>query len=224
MRETIPIPGFAEPVSSLTHFTGALVFAIASFWLLNRGRGNAPRMASLLVFSFGAVFLLLMSGTYHMLSPDSTMRMMVRRLDHSAIFVLIAASFTPTHTILFRGWWRGGALLLIWTVAFLGIALKMIYFHDIPRWIGIGMYLAMGWLGFFSCLELWRRYGFTFMLPLALGGLAYTLGAVLETLRWPVLIAGVFQWHEVLHVAVLLGLGIHWAFTFKIADGHMQPV
>ncbi|MGI9427907.1 MAG: hemolysin III family protein, partial [Bythopirellula sp.] len=112
----------------------------------------------------------------------------------------------------------------IWTVAILGITLKMIYFHDMPRWLGNGLYLAMGWLVFFSCWSLWRRYGFSFMLPLALGGLAYTTGAILETVRWPVLISGVFQWHEVLHVAVLLGLGIHWAFTYKIADGHLEPL
>jgi channel protein (hemolysin III family) len=157
VRDTIPIAGFAEPVSSLTHFVGALVFAVASFWLLNRGRGSAPRMASLVVFSLGAVFLLLLSGTYHMLSHDSVARPIVQRLDHSAIFVLIAASFTPTHTILFRGWWRTGVLLLIWTVAILGITLKMVYFHDMPRWLGNGLYLAMGWLGFFSCWSLWRR-------------------------------------------------------------------
>lgn len=219
----IPIPGFHEPVSSLTHFGGALIFATASFWLLRRGRGDMPRMLSLIVFSAGAVFLLSMSGLFHMLSPQGSARAIARRLDHSAIFVLIAASFTPAHTILFRGKSRMDALILIWTVAIVGISLKMIYFHEMPRWLGISLYLAMGWLGVFSGISLWQRHGFVFMQPLLWGGLAYTAGAVIEMLRWPVIVNGVLQWHEILHVAVLIGLSCHWAFTYQIADGHVEP-
>ncbi len=223
MQDTIPIPGFYEPVSSLTHYFGAVVFAAASFWLLRRGRGDLPRMISLVVFCVGAVFLLSMSGLFHMLPPQVELRTIARRLDHSAIFILIAASFTPAHTILFRGKGRVEALVLIWSIAIAGISLKMIYFHDMPRWLGIGLYLAMGWLGVFSGLALWKRHGFGFMQPLLWGGLAYTVGAILEYLRWPTVVSGVFQWHEFLHLAVLVGLSCHWAFTYQIADGHVEP-
>ena len=199
------------------------MFAAASYSLLRRGRGDAARMASLVVFSLGAVFLLSMSGLFHMLSPDGGFRAIARRLDHSAIFVLIAASFTPAHTILFRGKGRIEALALIWAVAIAGIALKMIYFHEMPRWLGIGLYLAMGWLGVFSSVALWRQHGFAFMQLLLWGGLAYTAGAILEYLKWPTVVTGVLQWHEMLHLAVLVGLSCHWAFTFHIADGHVKP-
>lgn len=221
MRNTIPIPGFTEPVSSLSHLLGAVIFAVASVWLLRRGRGDATRMLSLVVFCLGAVFLLSMSGIYHLLSSDSSVRTFVQRLDHAGIFLLIASSFTPTHTILFRGWGRSGALVLIWTVAFLGISFKMIYFHEMPRWLGISSYVGMGWLGLFTCVVLWRRFGFDFAQPLIWGGVAYTVGAVIEAIRWPILVTGVVQWHEILHVAVLIGLSFHWAFTYKIADGHV---
>ena len=223
MPETIPIPGFYEPFSSLSHLLGAMVFAAASYWLLRRGRGNVPRMVSLAVFCIGTVFLLSMSGWFHMLPPNWGSRLIARRLDHSAIFILIAASFTPAHVILFRGKGRVEALILIWAIAVIGIVLKMIYFHDMPRWLGIGLYLAMGWLGLFSSIALCRRYGFAFVQLLVWGGLAYTTGAILEFLRWPVLVGGVVHWHEVLHIAVLIGLSCHWAFTYKIADGHVKP-
>ena len=178
MRNTIPIPGFFEPVSSLTHLLGAVLFAVASIWLLRRGRGNSARMVSLIVFCAGAVFLLSISGIYHLLSPIGATREIVRRLDHAAIFILIAASFSPGHTILFRGWGRAGALVLIWSVAFLGIALKMIYFHEMSTWLGLGLYLGMGWLGIFSSVSLWRRYGFVFVQPLLWGGSWRTRWAV----------------------------------------------
>ncbi len=222
-----PIPGFSEPVSSLTHLLGALIFAAASVVLLGRGRGDSARIASLLAFCIATVALLSISGIYHLLTPGGSARAVARRMDHIAIFVLIACTFTPAYTILFRGWSRTGPLLLIWFIAFFGIALKMIYFHEMPRWIGLGLYLGMGWLGALSSASLWRRYGFDFVQPIVWGGLAYTVGCLLEGLRWPVLISGVVQWHELFHVAVLIGLGFHWAFTFKIADGHVlvhEPV
>jgi len=221
VRNTISIPGFTEPFSSLSHLLGAVVFAAASIWLLRRGRGDRARMVSLIAFCLGAVFVLSMSGIFHMLPHAGSTRTFVQRLDHAGIFVLIAGSFSPTHTILFRGWGRVGALLLIWTTAIVGITLKMIYFHEMSRWLGLSLYLGMGWMGLYTSISLWRRHGFDFVQPLIWGGVAYTFGAVLEGIHWPVLITGVLEWHEVLHVAVLIGLGFHWAFTYKIADGHV---
>lgn len=222
MQHVISIPGFYEPFASMTHLAGAAIFAAFSIWLLRRGRGDLARMASLATFCFGAVFLLSISGLYHLLAPDGAVRPMVRRLDHAAIFVLIACSFTPIHTILFRGWRREGALALIWAVAIVGITLKMVYFYEMPRWLGLSLYLGMGWLGLFTGIMLWRRYGFDFAQPLLWGGLAYTFGCLIEGMHWPVVLDGVIMWHELFHLAVLLGLGCHFAFTYKIADGHVS--
>jgi len=221
MSELIPIPGFFEPFSSLSHLLGAVVCTAASVWLLRKGRGNTARVMSLAAFCCGAVLLLSISGLYHLLSPTGSARAIARRLDHAAIFVLIASSFTPAHTILFRGWGRGGALVLIWCLAISGIAVKMIYFHQMPHWVGLGLYLGMGWLGSFSSFALWRRYGFGFVQPVFWGGLAYTIGCIIEGLHSPVLIAGVVQSHELLHVAVLIGLCCHWVFNYQIADGRV---
>jgi len=181
-------------------------------------------MISLAIFCLGAIFLLATSGTYHLLDPEGNARAIVRRLDHAAIFILIACTFTPTLIILFRGSRRTGMLLLIWLTAAVGIALKMFYFEAMPEKLGLALYLGMGWLGIYPSLSIWRRYGFNFVQPIFWGGLAYTLGAILEGLHWPILITGVVQWHEILHVAVLIGLTCHWAFTYQIADGHVAPI
>ena len=227
MQTVVPIPGFFEPFSSLSHLLGAVVFAVLSIQLVRQGRGSRARLISLSVFSFGAVFLLSMSGVYHLLNPEGTAREVLQRLDHAAIFVLIACSFTPAHVILFRGWGRWGVIALIWLIAVTGITLKTIYFTQMPRGLGVALYLGMGWLGVYTGVSLWRRYGFNFMQPILWGGIAYTLGAVLEVVRWPVLIDGVVQWHEVFHVAILIGLALHWAFMYQIANGRVptpQPV
>jgi channel protein (hemolysin III family) len=213
------VAGFSDPVSSLTHLGGAVVFSILSLVLLYRGRGNAGRMLSLGVFAFSCVLLLSMSGTYHLLSPGSAGREVLKRLDHAAIFGLIAGSFTPVHAILFRGAWRWGMLAGIWSAAITGIALKTVNFATMPEWAGLLMYLGLGWMGVISAVALARRYGFGFVLPVLWGALAYTAGAVAEFLRWPNLLPGVIGPHEIFHLAVLAGIACHWAFILSIASG-----
>lgn len=223
MSSVIPIPGFTDPFSSLSHLFGALVFAALSVPMLLRAKGQTDRLVSVAFFCFGAVLLLSVSGVYHLLDPTGAAHGVLRRLDHAAIFVLIAASFTPAHVLLFRGWGKWGILTLVWTYAIVAIVLKTVFFQDVPPTLGLALYLGMGWIGLFTGISLWRRYGFQFMQPILWGGVAYTIGGVLEGLHWPVLVPGVIQWHECFHVAVLVGLTFHWAFTYNIADGHVAP-
>ena len=70
-----------------------------------------------------------------------------------------------------------------------------------------------------SCILLWKRYGFSFVAPLLWGGVAYTLGAIVLVLNGPALIPGAVGAHELWHLAVLVGLGLHWKFVFGFADG-----
>ena len=87
-----PLPGFHDPVSSISHLLGAVVFACLAVPLVRRGRGDAGRVAFLGVYAFACVFLFSMSAVYHML-PRGGGRAVMERLDHSAIFVLIAGTF-----------------------------------------------------------------------------------------------------------------------------------
>jgi channel protein (hemolysin III family) len=161
--------------------------------------------------------LLATSGIYHMMVPGGTARPILERLDHGAIFVLIAGSFTPAHGILFRGWSRWGPLILIWAAAISGIALKSLYFEAWPEWLGLGLYLLLGWLGLISGLAIARRFGFAFVRPLLWGGIAYSLGALLDFYDWPVVVPGVVHDHELFHLAVLIGVFYHWMFVWRIA-------
>ncbi len=213
------IVGFSDPVSSLSHLAGALVFAVLSIVLLQRGRGDFGRMASLCVFAFSCVLLLSLSGVYHLLAPGTAGREVLQRLDHAAIFVLIAGSFTPVHVILLRGAWHWGMLAGIWAAAIAGLVLKTVYFATLPEWFGLLMYLGLGWLGVISALALARRYGWRYIHLVLWGALAYTAGALIEFLRWPELLAGVVGPHEIFHLAVLAGVSCHWAFILGIATG-----
>lgn len=213
----LSIPGFSEPFSSLTHLAAAVVFAILGAFLIARGRGDARRVSALAVFVFSCVLLLSSSGVYHLLTPGTAGRGVLMRLDHAAIFVLIAGSFTPVHVILLRDLWHWHLLAWIWVLAIAGLVLKTVYFDAMPQWLGLLMYLGLGWLGLISTIALARRFGVRFVLPLVWGALAYTIGALTEFAGWPVLVAGIVGPHEVFHLAVLAGVSFHWAFIRGIA-------
>jgi channel protein (hemolysin III family) len=188
--------------------------------LLRRGRGSPARVAYLGVFAFSSVFLFSMSAVYHML-PLGGGRSVMERLDHSAIFVLIAGTFTPAHGILFRGPLRWGPLWAIWIATVTGITLKAVFFAYLPEWLGLTLYLSLGWVGAVSAFILWKRYGLAFIAPLLWGAGAYTVGAVGEFLGWFNLVPHVIGPHEVMHLLVLVGAALHWRFVWQFASGRL---
>jgi channel protein (hemolysin III family) len=212
------IPGFSEPFSSLSHLLMAGLFLVLGGAFVIRNRGEPACTLSVSIFVFGVVFLLSVSGVYHLLAPGSVARAVLQRLDHAAIFVLIAASFTPIHVIVFRGISRWGILLLVWAGAVAGITLKTIYFEEVPEGLGTLLYLGLGWVGALSGYLLYRRFGFAYMVPVLVGGLAYSVGALLEYARYPVLVAGIVGPHEIFHILVLVGIFAHWVFIRRVAQ------
>jgi len=218
-----PIPGFTDPVSSFTHLVGALVFLVLGIRLVIRGHRNPSvtgtlggwHTTALAVFAFSCVLLLAVSGVFHQL-PRGGGRDVMRMLDHAAIFVLIAGTFTPIHALLFRGWLRWGVLGFVWAAAATGITLKSIYFEGFPEWLGVTIYLGLGWVGVVSMIAIWRTHGLRFGWRMIAAGLAYTVGAVVELMGWPTLWPGVVGPHELFHVFVLIGVGWHWMFIERI--------
>ncbi len=211
------IPGFREPFSCFSHLLAAPVFAVWGYFLVKRGRGDWVRTASLTSLAVSTVYLLSMSGVYHLLGPG-TARYVMLQLDMAGIFLVIAGTATPIHAILFRGFNRWAPLILIWSAAVAGITLRIV-FRESLGFLGTPIFLLLGWGGLVSCILLWKRYGFLFIEPFLAGGVAYTVGAIVLELTGTVLIPGVIGPHELWHVAVLAGLWLHWKFVFQFAGG-----
>ncbi|HEY0983633.1 MULTISPECIES: PAQR family membrane homeostasis protein TrhA [unclassified Schlesneria] len=211
--------GVREPFCSLSHYLGAGVFAGLTIPLIRQGRGDPVRVAGLATFGIATVILLLLSGTYHIFWPGP-LREFFLRADVAAVFLLIAGSMTPVHTILFTGLARWGALVLIWFVAITGILWRLLFCGTSPGVTGIAFFLLFGWGSVFSAIVLWRRYGWKFVKPAVLSGLAYTIGAIVLIRRDPALVPGWIGSHEIWHVAVLCGLALHWQFVSQFACGH----
>src|ERR1051326_1334550 len=221
-----PLPGFNDPVSSMTHLIGGLVFIYLAYRLLRRNWGHPERNVYLVVYAASNIFLMAMSGVYHMMVFGGTARAVMERMDHAAIHTLIAGTFTPVLGILFRGRGKWISLILIWSITITGITIKVIFLRDIPEFLGLSFYLSLGWLGGVFTYLIWYRFGWRFIVPLLIGGICYSIGSITEYFGWPVIIPKVVEAHEVFHLWVLAGAACHYRFVWQFADGkvHGKPV
>jgi len=215
--DIIAIPGFSEPFSSISHLGSAGLSLIAAFLLVYRGRGNSGRVLSLLIYSFSLIFLFSMSGVYHLLEKGNVASYVLQILDYAGIYTLIAGSFTPIHFILFRGLRRWPVILLVWTLGITGLTLTAIFFKSIPEWLNLTFFLSMGWIGLYTLWNIFRLHSKQHLKYLLAGALFYSVGAIIEFARWPIVIPGVIETHEVFHIFVMLGAYSHWRLIFDIA-------
>ena len=222
MEEWYSIGGFNDPMSSLSHLVGTVIFFVLSIFLLISARRSTKTLLYSLQFALATLFLLSMSFVYHMMAEDTTTRRVMVRMDIAAIFVMIASTFTAIHGILFTGWRRWAVLLLLWTITVTGITLRTVFFDNIPQIVGDGIFLLIGWIGAYSAFLLWKSFGWHGVRPILIGGLCYTLGVIIHATKWPIIIDKVWGPHETFHLFVLAGLGAHWAFVWSIADGSFQ--
>ena len=161
------------------------------------------------IFGLSLIALYSASALYHLLpvSPAATARL--RRLDHMMIFILIAGTYTPVCVLALEGGWRAGLLGLVWTLALCGVALKLLWM-EAPRWLSVGVYLAMGWLAVIAASAIFRAVPPGGMAWILGGGLVYSVGAVIYGLKWPDPAPGVFGFHELWHLFVLAGSACHF--------------
>ena len=171
--------------------TGAAIFAVASFLL------------------FG------ISALYHRLTRVPRLTAMLRRLDHANIFVLIAGTYTPISVLsLPRAQWVP-LLSFVWGGAALGIGFRIFWMHA-PRWLYVPLYLALGWAALGYAGELFDANRVTMTLVLV-GGIGYSVGALVYGLRRPNPRPAVFGFHEVFHTFTVLAFLCHWLAVWLLA-------
>jgi hemolysin III len=198
-----------EPVNGLTHLGGAILGFFGMIALLNLSRGDALKVASILAYCLGLMAMFLASGIYHSAIVRPAVLQTLRKIDHSAIFLLIAGTYTPFCLLAFTGFWHWGLLALIWAIAAIGIVVKVFYIKS-PRWLHTGIYVVMGWLCVMAAPQMPSVLPAAAMVWLFVGGVIYTLGAVVYATKTLDFVPGKFGFHEVWHIFVLLGALAHF--------------
>jgi hemolysin III len=153
--------------------------------------------AAALAAMFGA------SALYHRFPwRSAARRVWARRLDHSTIFVFIAATYTPFALLGLGGVMRWLMLALAWAGALLGLCLELAWL-DSPRWLSAVAYMLVGWVGVVTIPQLFSRMGVAVAVLLLVGGGLYTLGAVIYATQWPNPFPRILGFHEIFHLLVV---------------------
>jgi hemolysin III len=173
--------------------------------------GSARARLATAIYALSVAALFGTSTSYHRLTwPTLGARRWMRRLDHTMIFVLIAGSYTPFALLVLPGTLGMVILITAWSAALAGALLKLIWI-DAPAWLNACAYITVGWIAVIAIPELVGRLGIVAVAALALGGILYSVGAVIYARKRPDPLPTVFGYHELFHLLVVLAAALQYA-------------
>jgi hemolysin III len=202
---TLPVQSLGEEIAnSVSHGLGLVATLVAAPVLLVAAfrHGDAWSVVGASVFSASMLLLYVASTLYHAL-PQNKAKDVFRLLDHSAVFLLIAGTYTPFTLGVLRGPWGWTLLVLVWTLAIAGVTLKALTGARYP-WISMALYLGMGWLALVAVKPIWVHVPLAGIAWVVAGGLAYTAGLAFFSAH------RVRYSHFVWHIFVMVGTTCHF--------------
>ncbi|NJC97016.1 MAG: hypothetical protein C3F07_04645 [Anaerolineales bacterium] len=205
-----------EPVNSITHWVGAALGLAGLVALLIVGWSTPAKIISLTIYGLSLIAMFSASATYHMVHVKDKALEIFRKIDHSAIYLLIAGTYTPFCVNAFSGFWKWGMLSIIWSLALIGIIVKVFYIRA-PRWLNAGIYLVMGWLCIAAIGQMLAVLPAWVIGWLIAGGVIYTLGAIVYITKIFNFFPGKFGFHEIWHIFVMLAAAAHFVAVLGVA-------
>jgi hemolysin III len=190
-----------EAAFAISLVTGTVLICLAD---------GARERVAVAVYAVSVALLFGTSAAYHRGAWSPRGYDVMARLDHSMIFVLIAGSYTPFGLLLLHGALQWIVLGVVWGGAVVGVVLRNTVRRP-PRWLFVGLYLALGWVALGIFPPVLHRGGVAVLVLLAVGGLFYTAGALVYALRRPNPSPRWFGFHEVFHACTLLAFATHYA-------------
>jgi hemolysin III len=200
---------FRDPFSGFSHLFGAIVGLVVLCVLVIQAsiHGDVWQITSFSVFGASMIMMFASSAIYHLAQGSDEKILKLKRIDHMAIFAMIAGTYTPMCLVPLRdsiGW---PLLITVWSIAISGILLK-IFWIGAPRWLSTLIYVAMGWACVFGLTTMKETMPEASFDWLVYGGIAYTVGAVVYGTKWPNP-SKTFGFHEIWHLFVMAGAFSH---------------
>lgn len=210
-----------DPGSALTHFIAMIMALCAATPLLMCASRQTDRsyLVSFSIFMISMVLLYAASTTYHTFDISEKVNKILRKIDHSMIFILIAGSYTPICVITLKGSMGYRMCAFVWAVAIAGILVKFLWINC-PKWFSSLIYIAMGWICIFAFKPIIHALPWNTFLWLLAGGIIYTIGGVIYALKLSVFNKKhrYFGSHEIFHIFVMLGSACHFICMYSIAN------
>jgi len=198
-----------EPFSGISHFIGAVLGLVLLVALLILADGRVRDTVAYAVYGGSLIALYTASAVYHSLHVHDRIRGWLQKMDHAAIFMLIAGTYTPVCLVAL--WGRGGAWILAveWGLALFGIA-GILLWKNAPHWLRVTLYIAMGWLAVAAWPQMRAALPPAALSWIIAGGLAYTGGVFFFALDQKKLLGRIpLTAHDVWHVFVMAGSACH---------------
>ena len=210
--------GVRDLVSGLTHCVGAGLSLIGLIFLIIWAAlyGTAMHVVTFTIFGVGLTLLYLFSTLYHWLNISERGIRVFRKFDHTMIYILIAATYTPVCLCAIKGGLGWLLFGVVWFAAVCGTVLSSVWINA-PRWLTTIIYVAMGWVVVFAVKPLIETFtnkslteGLYWLLA---GGIMYTIGGIIYWLKWPKIKWKDIGFHEIFHIFVMLGSSCHYWFV-----------
>ena len=206
-----------EPVNGFTHLAGAILSFIGLLALVIKTalQGHSTiALTAVIIFGISMILLYAASATYHLVVSSDKVISFLSWFDHAMIFLLIAGSYTPFCLIALKGVTGWVLFSIIITIAIVGISFKLIWFNC-PRWLSTSIYVLMGWIAVFLMGPLKIARSTQGLLLLIIGGVFYTIGAVIYATKPNFLKSKYLGFHEIFHIFIMLGTLTHFLCVFK---------
>jgi hemolysin III len=194
---------------------GTLPLALAAGIVLVALAEGVAATVSTAVFATTSILLFGISGTYHRFQWSERARVLLKRLDHANIFLLIAGTYTPIAVLALPSEKAWRLLSIIWIGTILGIAARVLWISA-PRWVYVPLYLGLGWAAVMYMNDLFIA-NVAMMVLVIVGGLLYSVGAVVYATKWPNPAPHTFGFHEIFHVFTVLAFMSHWTAVLLVA-------
>jgi len=214
-HHVLDVHGLVKPLLRGRLHLGALVASVPAVVALIAAATSVHARVAAVVYGVSLVSVFLVSSAYHRLARSPRSQQVLRRADHATIYLLIAGSYTPIALVAVGGAAGWAILAAAWSVAGLGVLLKVVWFHRAGV-VGGVLYVGMGWMAVLAAPTLVGQVSMAELLLLVAGGLLYTVGVVVLARRRPDPWPRVFGYHEVWHTFVILAAACHYAAIFLI--------
>ncbi|EGW37481.1 hemolysin III family protein [Desulfosporosinus sp. OT] len=202
-----------EPVNTWTHFIPFVGAIIGLVFLILICKNNISKLVIMTIYGFSVIVLYGASSVYHWVQTTPQRELLLKRLDHIAIYFLIAGSYTPVFYYGLEGAWRWAMLSAVWTLAIVGMALKIWFIHA-PRYVSAAFYVSLGWIALVPFLQLIKHLPIGAIILMAVGGVAYTMGAVIYATKIFDFFPKRFGFHEIFHLFIATGSILHFIMIF----------
>jgi hemolysin III len=198
-----------------SHLISVIAAVVGTIFLVLVARHSASTLITALIYGSSVVFLFLASSLYHAFKKKENELSFWRRMDRLAIFCMIAGTSTPVCYMYLDGPWRWSMIAVQWGLVGFGFV-SQLFFPRAPRVLYAVIYFIMGCIMLIPIKQILASMTVAEKVLLFAGGLFFTLGGLIYATKKPRLVPGIFSFHELFHIMVMIGGGLHYAMIYIV--------